>query len=385
MMMEKKKKSLKKIMPEITEKPPKLDVHAYALSIIAVILLIVLVINLANIFAISKKLEPKEAIELQVTLLADVNCKDCTDLSPLITALEKYGKVESVKLDKSSQEAKDLISRYGIEALPNIIITGNFDEEPKIKADLAVLGAVEKEDAIVLTQIPPPFYDLKSGKIRGFVDVTILRDSSCTLCFDLKDSITQLQQVMKIASQKTVDISSAEGKALISKYKITKIPALILSADASLYPAIGQAWESLGTVESDGSLVMREAAPPYKDLSTNTVKGAVTLTMLTDKSCSSCYNATVHKQALAAIGLSKFEEEKAVDISSAEGKALVDKYKITAVPTIIISGDVDVYTSLKQIWPSVGTVDDGAYVFRNMQAIQGAVYKDLQNNTVVGG
>ena len=77
--------------------------------------------------------------------------------------------------------------------------------------------------------------------------------------------------------EKTLDISSAEGKNLVSKYKIEKIPATVISLDADAYPALKQVWidprQGVGTIESDGWYVFRatEAMGTWK----NTTSGQV--------------------------------------------------------------------------------------------------------------
>ena len=77
--------------------------------------------------------------------------------------------------------------------------------------------------------------------------------------------------------------------------------------------------------------------------------------------------------------------ERTVDALSGEGQGLISKYKITRVPTILTSPESDQYTNLKNVWKNVGTVEsDGWYVFREMQQLRGAVYKDLTTNQIVG-
>ena len=49
----------------------------------------------------------------------------------------------------------------------------------------------------------------------------------------------------------------------------------------------------------------------------------------------------------------KIDSEETYDISDAKGKALLSKYNITQVPTVILSSDVNVYPSsaaLKQFF-----------------------------------
>ena len=73
-----------------------------------------------------------------------------------------------------------------------------------------------------------------------------------------------------------------------------------------------------------------------------------------------------------------------MDVNSAEGKGLVAKYNITAVPTVILIGDTFAYGAvLNNIWPSVGIKsDDGAYVFTKVDLAQ-KPYKNLQTGEVI--
>ena len=79
-------------------------------------------------------------------------------------------------------------------------------------------------------------------------------------------------------------------------------------------------------------------------------------------------------------------KENKVDISSAEGKALVEKYAIKKVPTVVISGDLREYEGFDTVWGQVGSIEeDGTYVFRQLEVLsQNIVYKDLTTGEVVG-
>ena len=70
-------------------------------------------------------------------------------------------------------------------------------------------------------------------------------------------------------------------------------------------------------------------------------------------------------------------------MSSDEGVALLGKYGIKKVPTMILSGDMDSYPALTGIWSQVGTVKDGVYVFQNVEVLQ-LPFKDLATGQVVG-
>ena len=69
-------------------------------------------------------------------------------------------------------------------------------------------------------------------------------------------------------------LSGQEGKNLVGKYNIKKVPTVLLSPEASAYEALSQVWERVGTVESDGVFVFREMEAinqTYKDLNNNKI------------------------------------------------------------------------------------------------------------------
>ena len=156
-----------------------------------------------------------------------------------------------------------------------------------------------------------------------------------------------------------------------------------MDKEAETYSNIQQSWSQVGTVEADGSHVMRNINPPYYSVDDKRVVGYITMTVLSDNSCSKCYDPNkFHKPILQRMGV-LFDKENKVDISTDEGKALISKYSIEKVPTILLTGDVDVYPVLISAWQGVGDADkDGTYVFRRVDvAVQ--PYKDLKTNQIV--
>lgn len=177
---------------------------------------------------------------------------------------------------------------------------------------------------------------------------------------------------------------SDSGKALVKKYNITAVPTAIFSPAAAGYPIFIQAWTTAGTVDADGSYILRSLSPPYYDLSTQSVRGLVDAIYLTDKSCGTCYNVTLHKTIFQQNFGIDFQKETTYDVSDTTGADLVKKYNITDVPTVILTGDAAAYKQLEQAWSQVGTTEkDGAMVFRQIGLLQGITYKDLSTGKVV--
>jgi protein-disulfide isomerase-like protein with CxxC motif len=351
-----------------------------------IILLVLVLYSSYTVFVTQKQLagikpkEPPKPAQLQLTVIPAIDCKDCLAPEAFLTALQQLPLTNFTEtiLEKDSTETKELIEKYGITRLPAAVVTGEIEK--------TTIPAFEKqEDAYVFSQSPPPYYDLEKQKIMGLVEITFVTDNACTECFDITQFGSQLKQTgLSIKSEKTIDYNSAEGKELLDKYKITSVPALILSEDAIGYDVVKEAWATLGTQETDGMLVLRTPTPPYKDLETQQVKGILTLTYVVDSSCTECYNASQHKLLLEQSFGTKIGSEKTIDITTTEGKMLAENYGITLVPTFLIDQEAEAYPGLVQAWQEVGTkANDGTFVFTAVNLLQGVTYKNLSNNKII--
>ena len=122
-------------------------------------------------------------------------------------------------------------------------------------------------------------------------------------------------------------------------------------------------WLDIGTIESDEYLVFRKSQPPYYDRSSGQVKGLVTSTIIQDKSCTNCKN--ISKALDAMQYYLPFAKQRTLDKNIVEAQGLIQKYKITSLPTIIVTGDLQPYPDFHQSYSSRGTFEyDGTYVLR---------------------
>ncbi len=224
--------------------------------------------------------------------------------------------------------------------------------------------------------------DGSSGVKNAKLELTIITKNECTDCWDVNLLLDALHQNGITETKKaTVNIEDKKGKDLVEKYKITKVPTIIITGDLEAKAEWKEIWGALGEI-IDGTFVFRQVIPPYFDIASGQIKGKVNVTYLGDSSCKECYDVRTHEQALQQLGITD-KNSKSVDISSAEGKDLVKKYAITVVPTIIITGEMSEYQGLTQIWPNYGTINktDGAYIFTKLDAM--GTYKDLAKNKVI--
>lgn len=329
---------------------------------------------------LAKAKEAARPAVIELITIEDTKCSDCFDINPVIDSL-KRANVNITKeetLDLKSTGAKELIDKYSIEKVPVLIVTGELD-----KVNIRDLD--KKDDALLFTQVTPPYTNTKTNEILGWVSATVLEDPSCDECTDFSQIINALKQSgIVIVSEKVIEEDLEEGKILINKYKLKVLPTLILSQDLEVYNSeIINGWDFIGSIESDGSYVTRTISPPYVNLSTNEIEGLVSMTVLIDDSCEDCYDPDdFHKPILQRMGV-VFREEKRIDISDPGGKALIRKYEIEKVPTIILEGDMEKYPILVRTWADVGSIEsDGTYVFRKVEVAK-QTYKDLNTEQII--
>ncbi len=348
---------------------------------------IVVIINITLTSSISSELKNgkiavKESIKpakIELAVIKNSGCSDCFDVSTLINYIKSLNAniTKETVLEFSSVDARQLISQYKIGQIPAVIVTGEIE-------NVDIQGMEKKENALLLANSPPPYTNTTTGRIEGRVSLLVLKDAECTKCNDLISLITQIKSAgIRISEETTVSTSSDEGRELIDKYKLGFVPTLILSKDASVYGVIDEAWPQIGSRETDGSYVLRMVSPPFINLTTDELKGIVSLIYLTDESCKDCYNVNQHREILTspqsfAITLDK---EETFDISDVKGKELLSKYNITQVPTILVSGEVGAYPSSLILKQFFSVEKDGSYVFRKLSSV--GTYKDLTINEVV--
>ena len=356
--------------------------------ILGIALILFGIYNISQITSFSrlfstKLAEAKEAArpaQIELITIKDANCKDCFDITPVVSSIKKYNVniTKEENLDLNSEKAEELINEYGIEKIPAVLLFGEIDRN-------RISELEERKDSLLFTNLLPPYTDAKSKKTMGKVSAIILKDTSCEKCIDLSKLLSDIKKLgVNIVSERSLNKEDEYSQELIKKYSIDKLPTLILSDDLKVYSQdINARINQVGSIEDDGFYVLRLINPPYLNLSSNKIIGLVSMTVITDKSCNECYDPNkFHKPILQRMGV-VFEKEDKADISSPEGKALLSKYSIDKVPTIILEGDVEAYPVLVNAWTDVGTKEsDGMYVFRKVEVAQQA-YKDLSKGEIV--
>lgn len=215
--------------------------------------------------------------------LVDESCPKCADLSGVAGFLKQSGVVFSSEktFNYNTSEGQDLINKFGIKKIPALVISEDVLDYPAIAEVWPQLNATKKEGFYALHTNNPPYRDLTTGKIEGLVTMLYLKDFSCASCYNVLDNKQILESNLGLVfgNDTVVDINSTDGKKLLNKYNITKVPIILVSPEASLYVDFVSVWPQVGDTANDSWFVMRKPGllGTYKDLEKNQTVNQVRL------------------------------------------------------------------------------------------------------------
>ena len=323
---------------------------------------------------------PTQGGSVALTVIGVNGCARCTDFSQLIDALNTSGLSFAVShLNMTDSAAQKIISDYRVEELPALLVRGNSSQTDAIAIAIPVRNGT---GGYVIEPDSAPYYSVTGKKLVGVVDIVLINDSKCANCTRLTDLVAALGDAgVELGAVAWNDINSPEGNALARLYNVSRAPFAVIGSDIRYYPSAEEAVANLSRNMS-GTYVL-EAPAPYRELATGKIRGLAQAVYVTDASCGACYNISLHDTAFANIGIT-IANRTVLDVSSAEGRALVGKYNITGVPTVLLSPETSVYSFMDSSWASVGSVEpDGWYVFREVGLA--GTYRNLTSGAIVNG
>lgn len=214
-----------------------------------------------------------------IVQIIDSSCKECRTLGGIVAYLKQVGVgiVEDEAYEYDSMEGNSLIHEYNISRVPALLISRDISFYPEVKQQLVTTGAQLQDEYYAVHALAPPYRDVKENRIVGRVDIIMLKDDACKECYDVgihKQILTRME--LAITKEDTVSVSSDEGKELLKKYTILRVPTIILRGDLEAYPFFTQIWPQAGSVEDDGSYIFRHLSVlgpgiKYKDLMTGEI------------------------------------------------------------------------------------------------------------------
>ncbi|MBI3626978.1 hypothetical protein HY224_02955 [Candidatus Uhrbacteria bacterium] len=274
-------------------------------------------------------------------------------------------------------------SRFGVAVylLLVLILGGNIFMLWRLESTLASRQDGRDKSASAVKAMAKPDWSL-----------TVVTDSTCKDCSQLDEILKFIKDSpVNVVAEKNFDLAKdpKATQAAIDLYHLDKLPALVISGPAPSEPELSKFYTTFGGVVSGKGIsgqvwLLTKIQPPYKEVKTGQVRGLFSVTYLSDRTCVNCYDVKKHQNAFTHISMTP-SSEKFLDVSDPDGQVLVKKYKITQVPTIVVTGDLGEYQGFQDIWSGVGTHEaDGAYVFRVGIKDMGT-YRDLKSGKVIAG
>ncbi len=219
------------------------------------------------------------------------------------------------------------------------------------------------------------------------VTAYLLTQANCLGCnaseYLLDSLISAESQFNFNITKKVLTGNSSEAQSLISKYKITKLPVMLVSPSAANSSEFESAWTGrLGTKETDGMYVYRNVYPPYYDSSLGKSVGYVDAYHIVPTSCTNCSNTTEFTKFLVSDQVMMvLNSETMLSQNSSKAQEFILKYNITKLPTLLLNPDATYYPIINASWNTSGTFEkDGWLVYRNILP----PYLDLATNKTFG-
>ena len=209
---------------------------------------------------------------------------------------------------------------------------------------------------MVSRDLPPPYYDTRSGNIVGLLQGIGITPVGCKSCINVSmyfQSLSSQYIGMQFSNISFLDENSSQAQELIAAYNITRLPTILLDPNAGLYPAFTQSIQPSGTVEDNGWFVLRDVVPPYVDLASNrSIRGYVDSINLVNSSCTECFNVSALSSYIADSAGLFVMNTTTYEVNSTEGSMLIKKYNITEIPTILYSPE---FLSIRTL-PRLGSI-----------------------------
>ncbi|MDO8428609.1 MAG: hypothetical protein Q7S92_05350 [Candidatus Diapherotrites archaeon] len=240
---------------------------------------------------------------------------------------------------------------------------------------------------VIVPNLPQPVSavtDTNNPVTTPSIELISVTLDNCTNCIPLAGLISTVKQQVGIpVTERIVSFGSDESNTLIQEYGIERLPSVVIRGDLNSFPELvsGFIQSGLGYQSSDGSLVFKSPFPVYYEIASGKLTGLVQMTKITVSDCTECSPGLTEQDFSSLSPPIAFESIQEISSTSAEGQALLAKYNIRKIPTIVLSKEIKEYPQF-QNFLSVGTVEqDGSFIFRNTLPY----FFDLDQNRIVGG
>ncbi|MFH1221816.1 MAG: hypothetical protein V1492_01890 [Candidatus Micrarchaeota archaeon] len=204
---------------------------------------------------------PQARDNVTALVITAPNCEKCVGADLVLANYEQEiagsEKLDKRRIDPGSDQGKELIQRYRIEKLPTLLLMRNDAWDYITFSNwLNGSGTMEADNTLVLRKVQLPYYDVKTGQVQGMVHIMLLVNGSNSAASATADAMAASYNL--VYTKLELNASSIEAQQAMTTYNIAKLPAILISPEAAVYPGFTQAWLAANnTIEKDGTFVLR--------------------------------------------------------------------------------------------------------------------------------
>ena len=213
----------------------------------------------------------------------------------------------------------------------------------------------------------------------GKLKITAITVSGCERCYDINPLIGLIKGMdINVTSERTIEYNSNEAIKLIADYNIKRLPTIIITGEINKSRSFQSSFSSYGEQIKD-AVVLTKQVPPYFSISEKKVVGLVTLTLIKDSACNVCSSLDPLIKSLKDGGL-VISKENTFDITSEEGKEVIEAYSLSRAPSLILSREASYYPGFEDTWKNIGGYEKDSFVLKNPNP----PYRDLGTGELKG-
>lgn len=252
---------------------------------------------------------------------------------------------------------------------------------PKIFLTVALVAAVAGVlfSTKTLAVINKNIATAKEAARPANIKIVKITTPDCQDCFNVDDAVAGFKKLnITVEEEKILPVDSEEADASIKQFGIKKVPTYLVTGEITKN-SLENFVKSNGEIK-DNTFIFTKLSPVFIDTETGQEMGRVTVTLITDSSCSQCLDPKLIVENFKKAGV-KVKDLKEFAWNSLNGQKAINQYKITKIPTFIFSPEFDLYDTVKTNWVNFGTVEqDKTYVARNLAL----PYRDLGKGQITG-
>ncbi len=223
--------------------------------------------------------------------------------------------------------------------------------------------------ASLSTTIKDKSKENEEARRPAVLELTII-NAECKECFDVNAFVEKIRKGnVNITNIDKINLEDA--KDLIERYKINKLPTVIVRGEVnktSLDPL----------VNVEDAYVLTNIPFPYYDVTEDKVKGIVEAVIIKPLECEKCFDM---KKIIEEFRSSGIIINKLIELNEKDAVELIKKYSLQTLPAVILSKDAGDYLILRDSWKSYGFVaEDKKYVSEGSFP----PFKNLTNSNVEG-